>query len=92
MRKKYEIQVRNDDGTVVETIHRTIQTQAIGNFCPRFCRYLGRDRLIESDELHLDDPMRAVESEHVGKLFIRPRGENGAVVSTWKDAKQKKTA
>lgn len=92
MRKKYNIQVRNGDGTVIETIKRVIQTEVIGNFCPRFCNYRGLYRLIESDELHLDDPFRAVESEHVDKMFIRPRGKDGVVVATWKDAKQKKTA
>ena len=80
---KYDIQVRNDDGSLVETIRRVIRTEAIGNFCPRFCTYRGRTHIVESDALHLDDPMRAVESEHVGKLFIRPRGKNGSVVATW---------
>jgi hypothetical protein len=90
MSKKYNIQVRNDDGTVVETIQRAIKVVPIGNYCPLFCSYRGRDRLVESDELHLDDPARAVESDHIDKMFIRPRDENGRVVATWGEAKQAK--
>ena len=82
--KKYAIQVRNGDGTPVETIHRVLRVESIGNFAPMFCRYRNDKRcLVESDALHVDDPMRCVESEHVGKLFIQPRGKDGRVVATW---------
>jgi len=85
--KKHDIQVRNGDGSFVENIRRTLQTEAIGNFCPIFCQYKGARHLIESDALHVDDPFRAVESEHVGKLFIRPRNKEGRVVATWDEVK-----
>ena len=82
--KKYAIQVRNGDGTPMEIIHRVLRAESIGNFCPIFCRYRNKKRcLVESDELHVDDPMRCVESEHIGKLFIQPRGTDGRVVATW---------
>ena len=84
---KYQIQVRNGDGTVVETISRSIRTEAIGNFCPMFCSYNGKKRcLVQSEALHLDDPLRCNEKDHIGKLYILPRGKDGKVVPTWKDA------
>lgn len=87
MRQQYDIQVRKGDGTPVETIRRTIQSEAIGNFVAKFCRHKGKECLVESDELHLDDPLRSVEAEHVGKLFIRPRNKEGVVVQNWEDAR-----
>ena len=87
LNKKYDIEVRNADGTVVETIRRVLRSEAIGNFVPLFCTYRCKKRcLVESDALHLDDPMRCQESEHIGKLFIQPRNSNGVVVATWDDA------
>lgn len=87
MTKKHEVQVRNGDGTLVETINRVLRAEAIGNFCPIFCTYKGKRRLVESDACHLDDPLRCVESDHDKKLFISPRNLNGQIVPTWKDAK-----
>ena len=81
--KKYSIQVRNADGSIVETILRRVKSESFGNFCPIFCTYKGKRCLVESDELHLDDPMRCVESDHIDKMFIQPRNENGIVVATW---------
>jgi hypothetical protein len=84
MAKKYNVQVRNGDGTVIETIKVTIRCEAIGNFAPLFCTYKNDKRcLIESDELHLDDPLRCNESDHINNMFIRPRGKDGYVVATW---------
>ena len=86
MPKKYEIQVRNGDNSLVETIKRSIRSEAIGNFCPIFCTYQGKKRcLIESDALHVDDPLRCNEQDHIKKLFVRPRGKDGRVVATWND-------
>lgn len=88
--KKYAVQVRNGDGSLVETIQTQLRAEAIGNFVPLFCRYKGNARcLVESDALHVDDPLRCNPSEHVGKLFIRPRGKDGVVVPTWKDVRLK---
>jgi len=87
MAKKYEVQVRNGNNFLVKTIKVTIRSEAIGNFCPLFCTYQGKKRcLVESDALHVDDPLRCNEEDHIGKLFIRPRGEDGKVVATWPHA------
>lgn len=83
MKKKYSIQVRNADGTLVEMIKRQVRTESIGNFCPIFCTYKGKRCLVESDELHLDDPIRCVEEDHVNNMFIQPRDTDGRVVATW---------
>ena len=88
MALKHAVQVRNGDGTLVETINVVLRAESIGNFCPVFCSYKGRRRcLVESDASHLDDPFRCNEADHVNKLFIRPRATDGHVVPTWKDAK-----
>ena len=85
--KKYAVEVRNGDNSVVETIHVVLRVESIGNFCPMFCTYKGKKRcLVESDELHLDDPMRCQEQDHIGKLFIRSRGKDGRVVANWSEA------
>lgn len=68
-------------------IEREITCKPCGNFVPLFCMYLGKTRLIESDALHLDDPMRCVEGDHDRKLFIRPRDQDGRVVESWLNAK-----
>ena len=87
MAKKYDIQVRNGNGTIVKTIKTCIRVESIGNFAPLFCTYNGDKRcLVESDTLHLDDPLRCCEKDHIGKLFIRPRDKTtGRVVETWND-------
>lgn len=84
MKKKYAVEVRNGDNSVVKTINVTLRAEAIGNFNPLFCTYKGNKRcLVQSDALHLDDPMRCNEADHVGKLYIKPRGKNGEIVPTW---------
>ena len=84
---KHQIQVRNGDGSVVETISRSLRAESIGNFNPLFCSYKGKKRcLVQSDSLHLDDPLRCNEKDHIGKLFILPRGKDGKVVPTWEEA------
>ena len=85
MNKKYAIQVRNGDGSFVETIRVTMRREVIGNFAPLFCSYNKKRCLVESDSLHLDDPLRCCEEDHVGELFIRPRNADGVVVKTWAD-------
>ncbi len=83
MKTKHSVQVRNGDGTYIQTIKVVIKCEAIGNFAPLFCTYKGKRCLVESDELHVDDPLRCNQSDHINKLFIRPRGQDGSVVATW---------
>lgn len=83
MKEKHSIQVRNGDGSIVETIQRVVWCEPIGNYAPVFCRYKGKRQLVESDELHLDDPLRCDKADHIGKLFIRPRDDGGRIVQTW---------
>ena len=81
--KKLIIEVRNGDQTLLERIQRVVRAESIGNFNPLFCTYKGHKRcLIESEDGFVDDPFRRSE-DTLKKLFIRPRGKNGAVVSTW---------
>ena len=88
MSEKYEVEVRDGNGSKIETINVVLRGESIGNFNPLFCTYKKRKRcLVESDEPHLDDPMRCVVADHIGKLFIRPRGADGKVVTTWVDAR-----
>ena len=84
---KRKVQVRQGNGTIVEDIFRKLWREAIGNFAPVFCTYKGKRRLIESDNLHLDDPGRYTKKDHLETMFIRPRGEDGQVVATWEEAK-----
>ena len=43
--KKYAIQVRNGDGTPVETIYRVLRVESFGNFAPMFCLYRNDKRV-----------------------------------------------
>ncbi len=74
---KYPIQVRqyppgknrysSDDFTLVETVHRVLRAEAIGNFNPVFCRYQNNPRvLVHSDDGDVSDPYRGT----VTNLFI----------------------
>jgi hypothetical protein len=54
---------------VVETIKRTLQSQAIGNFNPVFCQYKGKEHLVHSEEGDISDPFRATEA-YLKTLFI----------------------
>lgn len=82
---KYNIQVRQGDGTVVETIKRTLKAESIGNFNPIFCTYKGKQRLVKSDQGDLSDPFRRTEG-YLLTLYILPRDENGRIVETWDQA------
>ena len=88
MNKKFEVKVLNGDKTPTgEVIRCVLRVKSIGNFNPVLCTYRGQDRLVESEALHLDDPFRSSERDHVGKMFIRPRDEDGRVVATWEEAR-----
>lgn len=71
MNAKLRIEVRDGKNQVKEIIYRKVWTEAIGNFQPVFCRYMNARHLVQSDELHLDDPLRCNKSDHIDHLFIR---------------------
>ena len=56
-------------GAVYKTIKRVLRSEAIGNFCPLFCTYLGKQRLVKSEEGDLSDPFRRTES-YAQSFFI----------------------
>ena len=56
--------------SVVKTIKRKLKAENIGNFCPVFCNYLGKQKLVHSELGDLSDPFRANE-KYLEKLFIR---------------------
>lgn len=68
--KRYTIQVRKQDGSIVETIKRVLYAEQIGNFNPYFCRYKNDDRcLVKSDAGDLSDPFRRTE-EYAKTFYI----------------------
>ena len=71
MPDKFRIEVRDGRNQVKEIIYRKVWSESIGNFQPVFCRYLNARHLVQSDELHLDDPLRCDQAEHTNHLFIR---------------------
>ena len=79
---KMSIQVRNADGTVLETIKRKPWAEQFGNFNPVFCRYKGKKCLVQSDKGDISDPFRADES-YLETMYIMPRDESGKIVDTW---------
>ena len=84
MSKKYDIEVRKWPGRPQpKIIRRTVRSEPFGNFCPVFCTFQGKKCLVESEAPHLDDPFRCNEKDHVGKLFIQPRGKDGKVTGSW---------
>jgi hypothetical protein len=50
-------------------IHRVLKQEAIGNFCPIFCTYLGEMYLVKSEAGDLSDPFRR-EHNYLNNLFI----------------------
>lgn len=79
MRKKYQIQVRSypagashyvcKEFSVVGDIRRVVRAEQVGNFCPLFARYQGRDHLVYSDAGDTSDPFRREES-YAKSFFI----------------------
>ena len=77
--KKQNIQVRNYNGAhhssrtvtpeIIGSISRKVYAIACGNFCPVYCRYLGKTYLVHSESGDLSDPFRAEES-YLKTLFI----------------------
>lgn len=65
MNKTFDIQVRiklADKTIPFKTIKRKVRAEQIGNFCPLFCTFLGKQRLVKSDAGDLSDPFRRDES------------------------------
>ena len=75
MKKKYPIEVRQliegskeyghpnyGKYTSLGTIQRMPRAEQIGNFCPLFVTYKGKDRLLQSMAGDLSDPFRREES------------------------------
>ncbi len=82
---KYNIQVRQGNGEVLETIQRKLWAESIGNFNPIFCTYKGKRRLVKSDQGDLSDPFRREEG-YLLTLYILPRDKDGKLVETWEQA------
>jgi len=76
---KMSIQVRNADGTVLETIKRKPWAEQFGNFNPVFCRYRGKKCLVQSDKGDISDPFRADESYLETMYIMHPL----SFVDTW---------
>ena len=67
---KHTINVKlKQSGKIINTITRKIRSEAIGNFCPIFCTYLGKQMLVKSEQGDLSDPFRRRES-YAQSLFI----------------------
>jgi len=70
MKQKHTIQVRlKVNGKTIKTIYRSLKSEAIGNFNPIFCTYLGETYLVKSEGGDLSDPFRR-EDSFLKTLFI----------------------
>jgi hypothetical protein len=56
-------------GKAIKTIKRALRAEQIGNFCPLFCTYLGKQMLVKSKEGDLSDPFRRDDS-YAKTLYI----------------------
>ena len=66
---KKEIGVLDSNGHLYKIIKRKLKFEAIGNFCPAFVTYKGKEYLVNSDKGDLSDPFRANES-YLKSLYI----------------------
>lgn len=69
MKKKHRIEVRFRNSSETKIIHRVLRQEAIGNFCPIFCTYLGEMYLVKSEAGDLSDPFRR-EENYLNNLYI----------------------
>jgi hypothetical protein len=68
--KLYTIDVKlKGHSEYYKTIKRRVRAEQIGNFCPLFCTYLGKQRLVKSKAGDLSDPFRRDES-YAQSFFI----------------------
>ena len=66
---KHEIWVLDGNGHLYKIIRRKLKFEAIGNFCPAFVTYQGKEYLVKSEKGDLSDPFRANES-YLDRLYI----------------------
>lgn len=68
---KQLIEVRSKalNGQTVNQIRRVIRFEQIGNFCPGFVRYDGKDYLVKSESGDLSDPFRRTQ-DYATSLYI----------------------
>ena len=66
---KKEIGVLDSNGHLYKIIKRKLKFEAIGNFCPAFVTYKGKEYLVNSDKGDLSDPFRVNES-YLKSLYI----------------------
>ena len=67
---KQLIYVRNKQtGKTVNIIKRVIKFESVGNFCPGYARYNGKQFLVKSDHGDLSDPFRANKT-YLTSLYI----------------------
>jgi len=70
MGRKYSIQVKDSlYPEEVKIIERVLRSEAIGNFNPIFCHYLGKDYLVQSELGDLSDPFRSTK-KYLDYLYI----------------------
>ena len=67
--KKQEIRVLDANNQLLNIIMRKLKFEQIGNFCPAFATYKGKEYLVNSEEGDLSDPFRADES-YLKSLYI----------------------
>lgn len=68
--KKYTISVFNKQtGVFVKNVKRVLRQEAIGNFSPVFCTYMGSQRLVKSKKGDLSDPFRRNDS-YIDEMYI----------------------
>jgi hypothetical protein len=68
--KKHIISVYSKQtGVFVKNVKRVLCQEAIGNFCPIFCTYMGSQKLVKSRKGDLSDPFRRDDS-YAEELFI----------------------
>ena len=67
--KKQEIGVLDANGHLYKIIKRKLKFEPIGNFCPAFVTFKGKEYLVKSEEGDLSDPFRANES-YLKSLYI----------------------
>lgn len=68
--KKNEIGVLDKNGHLFKIIKRKVRFEMIGNFCPGFVVYKGKEYLAKSDKGDLSDPFRRDES-YLNHLYIQ---------------------
>jgi len=61
--------IRPQEEDFVHVIKKVMRTEIMGNFCPVYCKYKGKEYLVKSKAGDLSDPFRADES-YLKELYI----------------------